>query len=374
MDTNETYQLTLFNDCATSCEAFAACGGNRCTAPCGCVWPMESEKRYKCNECYIICREREAPFQDEFPYSSAFAKELGYGRTLDQVQLRQPRHVLPISIPSYTTNKYCPNNICSDYAAIDIRMLFNCRRTGKAVLKPKFKTEDELRKYLHVTPTCKLIAVFNGEDWMLESIWAMPRIVVLQQLISLGFTLCTGPTFSVTKLTTGNTPVPYSHHTAMHMRHNKVLSEINTVGLCGVPNLYWLDGDNRELERWTSWLKNNPDIYLVSKDFTSTKKWKSIESKLLELIYLLEKTDRIFHILIIGTGHRNAGKIVKKLTQIGHSVSIITSAPIMKAIHGNRYILNNEGKLLDSKTNHPFSALIKYNLMIFKKWLNSNAA
>ena len=55
-------QLQIFNDCATTCEGYAECGGYRDTSPCGCVWTLETGLRYKCKKCNLVCRERDTPF------------------------------------------------------------------------------------------------------------------------------------------------------------------------------------------------------------------------------------------------------------------------------------------------------------------------
>ncbi len=373
MEKIEVYQNSLFDDCASKCEAYASCGGCRSTAPCGCAWPYGHEKYQQCHKCYIICRERGVFNPNPQLLSKDFATEIESGYMLEQVQLNQEQYNLPIYIPTYT-NKYRCKKAFSDFVAVDIQKLFNCRKGKGATLKPIFKTETDVRRHFNVTPECLLIVILNGQDWKLESFWAASRKAILEKLVSIGFTICTAPTFSVTALTTMGTPVPYSHHTAMLMRHHRVLSEISSVGLCGIPNLYWLDGDNKEIKRWANWLNNNAQIHLVSKDLTSTRDWNTIEFKISELISLLGKTDRFFHVLIIGTGAKNARKVVRKLTEVGHTVSIVTSAPVLKAIHGSKYFIGNNGELSDvscPKSECSFSTLIEYNSELFENDLKN---
>ncbi len=364
MEIEEIFQESLFNDCSSGCDAYAACGGRRATAPCGCVWSVDTGLRYQCQKCYIICRERGR--LDQKAKSKSFAAEIESGQTLDQVQIRQVQQDIPVFIPTYTHHKHCREETFSEFAAVDIRILLNCSKIKGATVNHKFTSPDVLRKYLNVAPDCQLIAVLNGQDWMLESFWAASRVQILARLKDLGFSICTGPTFSLTEFTTKGTRVPYSHHTAMLMRHHQVISEIDFSGLSAVPNLYWLDGDNREILRWSKWLQDNPDVHMISKDFTSTRAWSSIEPRLKEFLFLLEKTGRIFHIMIIGSGPQNALKIMRQLKECGHTVAIVTSAPIMKAIHGHKYFIDGDGKFgFGPETDSSFPMLVKSNLAIF---------
>lgn len=363
----EVYQSSLFNDCPTKCAAYGACGGNRSTAPCSCFYSIQSGKRYKCKECYIICRDV-GKFDLDNKRLKDFDEEIADGYTLDQVAIKQLPTDLPIFIPSLT-EKSSSEKLFTEYVAVDLRMMFNFSEKRKAKLKHHFKTSQLLRKRLNVSKDCGLIAVLNGHDSMLEYLWASDRVSILKQLYEIGFTICTGPTFSVTALTTTGAPVPFSHHTAMFMRHHKMMSEIANTGLSNVPNLYWIDDDSRMMRMWADWLNANPDIYLISKDFTSTHHWSTIEQKLSELIDIISISKRRFHILIVGTGAANAKKVVNKITLAGHGVSIITSAPILKALHGSQYVVDDLGNLTNvkcSKTEWPFSSLIPYNIKLFE--------
>ena len=369
----EIYQGSLFDDCSIKCEAYAACGGQRVTAPCGCAWTQSSGLRYQCHKCYLICRDRGLYNSEEKLQVKEFSTNIEDGFTLDQIDIIQSKYQFPICIPTHT-NKYKGNVKFSRFVAVDARMLFNYPHNGIANLKSQFETESLLRQYLKVSKKCELIAVLNGEDKMLEKIWAMNRTAMFSKLVSIGFKICTAPTFSLTALTPSGSLVPFSHHTAMLMRHHRVLHEINKVGLCAVPNLYWLDGDARQLNNWVDWLKTHPEIYLISRDFTSTRHWSAIEPKIIELLNLFKEVGRLFHVLIIGTGHSNAPKIVEYLKREGHNVSVITSAPIMKAIHGSKYFITANGKLSDcacEKSEYSFDDLINYNLDLFEHKLSS---
>ena len=290
---------------------------------------------------------------------------------LDQVSITQRQYNFPRYIPIYASTQH-GNAEVADWVAVDASILFNFPTPTTAVLKPVFNDADTVRKHLHVTSDCKLIAVLNGKDWMLEQFWAAPRVAILQLLASIGFSACTAPTFSVTELTTESTPVPYSHHTAMLMRHHKVMAEISAAGLCSIPNLYWIDNDRREMARWAEWLRNNPEVYTVSRDFTSTKHWSAIEPKLMELTDMLKLVGRKFHVLIIGTGFSNAVTVMRALRQAGHEVTIVTAAPCHKGLHGSKYIIEESGNraaVSCDPSEYSLPELIDYNIKVFKETL-----
>lgn len=360
----------LFEDCSR-CEALKACGGTRDTAPCGCVWPGNSGKRYQCDGCPIICRERK---KTGFEGSVAdFAPHLNAGSFLEQVSVHQYfKPKLPVFIPTNTHFISSETLLPLDWVGADIKMLFNARKKRPATLDPHFKTEDSTCKYLRVKPGCNLICVLNGKDIYLESFWGMKRKEAFEQLQASGFSLSTGPTFSVTDLTYLGTPVPYAHNSAMLMRHHRVMHEIQNAGMDVIPNIYWLDGDKRELKRWTEWLLANTNVSIISRDFSSTRNPKTVLRKLRELIEILGNVGRTFHVLIVGTGRRIAPLVIKELANAGHSGSIITSAPIQHAYRNVKYALDFNNRVVDDPfpdQTMPFSDLMVHNMLLFEKSL-----
>jgi hypothetical protein len=222
-----------------------------------------------------------------------FASRLNEGLLLDQVSVDQKLDKpFPLYIPTYTHELSSGGQPYQfGWVAADVRSILNTRN-----IKPCLKTPTSTQKRLRVGPDCNLIAVLNGEDKLLENFWATNRGEVLRQLRDSGFTIGTGATFSVNDLTVDGTPVPYSHNTAMLMRHHRVLHEIQSAGMEAVPNIYWVDGDQRELQFWTEWLMLNPGINTISRDFSSTKEAITIMSKLRELITTLNRVGRPFHV------------------------------------------------------------------------------
>lgn len=301
-----------------------------------------------------------------------FAARVEEGYALDQIAIAQVQRAFPLFIPTYT-HKYKGLELPLNWVAVDMRTLFKSRRKSAADLQPYFADEEQTRKYLRVNQQCQMLVVLNGPDWMLESFWAMPRQDALAHLAAIGFGTGTGATYSVTALTTAGTPVPYAHHTAMLLRHHRVLDEMQDAGLCATPNLYWLDGDLRELNRWADWLRNTPAVRVISRDFTATTHWSVISTKVTELIYLLSKAGRSFHVLVVGSGRANAPRILRALVTAGHTASVITSAPVLKALSGVRYHLDEQGISSEAACDpdlYPFPLLIEHNLTVFEDILH----
>lgn len=363
---------TLFGElytkeCTAQCEAFAACGGRQESAPCGCTWPASSGKRHKCEECSLVCRERQKAGPDGSGLQPDFVAHVNAGSLLEQVTLRQDSTLqFPLFIPT-NTQHLKGMQLSLRWAAADIKTLLNVRN-----LKPYFATRESTQKYLRVGPDCNLIAVLNGKDSSLENFWAMERRTILKQLQSSGFSVGTGATYSVNDSTEDGTPMPYSHNATMLMRHHRIMRETQAAGMETVPNLYWIDGDQREIQHWAEWLMLNTGVCTLTRDFSSTRDTPTVMSKLYELITLLNTVGRSFHVLIVGTGCHTAPLVLKALAEAGHSGSIITAAPIHAACKNVMYRLDNAGRIIDEKrpdTTMPFPELMWHNMEIFEQAL-----
>lgn len=355
-------------ECITKCELYSACGGNKQSAPCGCTWPASSGMRHKCDKCDLICRERtkdgpHGPESDVIPHIST-------GSLLDQVRVEQTsRAQFPLFIPTKTEFLAKDHKLTSlRWVAADVRTLFNATD-----LDPHFATDGSTREYLRVNSECNLIAVMNGKDHYLEAFWAIKqRRTLFERLHKSGFSVGTGATFSVTELTEKNTIMPSFHNATMLMRHHRVVQEIQAAGIDSIPNLYWVDGDQKELQRWADWLIENTGIYTVSRDFTSTREKHTVVKKIRDLLLLLNKVNRPIHVLIVGTGCKIAPLIVRELAKAGYSSYVITSAPIQHAYRNAEYQMSDDGQIMVHKRGDqsiPFSDLMQRNMKVFEQAL-----
>ncbi|OIN55775.1 hypothetical protein BLX24_28200 [Arsenicibacter rosenii] len=275
---------------------------------------------------------------------------------------------LPLFIPTKTEFLKDSDTLSAlRWAAADMGTLFNMKGTIS-----HFATRQSSQKYLRVGPECNLIAVLNGKDNRLERFWEMKRGTILKQLHDSGFSIGTGATFSVTDVTEKGTPMPYFHNATMLMRHHRVVQEIQVAGMEAVPNIYWIDKDQKEIQRWAEWLMKNPGIRIVSRDFTSTRNKHTVMSKLYELVSLLNTVGRSFHVMIVGTGIKIAPLVLRELAKAGHFGSIVTSAPIQLAYRNARYRLGDNNQIFTEKCTDrsvPFSDLMRHNMEIFEQAL-----
>jgi hypothetical protein len=115
-----------------------------------------------------------------------------------------------------------------------------------------------------------------------------------------------------------------------------------------------------------------PHVLTVSRDFTSTSASDVVARKVQELLFLLQQAGRAFHVLVVGTGPVSAPLILRALAAAGHTATIVTSAPIMKAQSGGRYEFAGTGELLAVASDPDqcsFVELIEHNLALFEQRL-----
>ena len=362
-------QHFLFDDCATHCDAYHACSGGYPTAPCGCAWKPDDARRYQCATCYLVCRERQSDCLAG-GHLDTFAAHVAAGLPLGRLHLDQgPPVAFPLLIPTKTADIAGPDvRLPLRWAAVDAKGLLNWRQQTGAALKPAFADALAAREHLNVGPECEVLAVFNAQDKILESFWAMPRRQALSALQGCGFAAATGPTFSVSTLTTTGTRVPRAHNLVMQMRHHRVVAEQQESGLLAIPNLYWEDG--REQQAWIDCLKVNPAVTVVSRDFTRTRSQRAFAEKLDGLLALLSAVGRPFHVLVVGAGPAHAAGALFRLAEAGFTGSIITSDPVLKASHGMGYERNAYGRLTSVSCPKPSIAHLSiHNMRLLEELL-----
>ena len=307
---------------------YYACGGS-VAAPCLCIYT--DERRYQCNTCSVFCKERS---------DWDINKQLAEGLDLDDVRVRtssKPRY--PILIPLDT--KVATQQLPLAVAGIELESLFNNAKT-KPLSPKRFLTKDEpINMHLRLPPKTRMIAVMNGKDSLLEAFWATKRSEVYKLLMENGISTLTCPTFSVVFEENG---FPASHNTCMQRRHHRVFSELQSVSIDAIPNVYWRNDE--ELMKWADWLNRNCTVSTISRDFSRTKQ-RSFLPLLEKLVAMLEKVDHRLHVLLVGMGPRNGVVAIKALSQIGYTASVVTSFASKEAtIKGKRLEVTRSGKLI----------------------------
>ncbi len=205
-----------------------------------------------------------------------------------------------------------------------------------------------------------LLAILNSDDELLEQFWQAgsdARAEMFLQLKDLGFVGCTGPTFSVWHDPLERLPC---HNEISLRRHHRILQEIADAGLVPIPNLYTTG--RRSITHTAAWLNEHPQVELVSRDFTMTKCAKPFASEYQDLVDLLSQVVRPRQVLLPGVSTERAGFVIRGLARLGHSVSLVTGDPLLKAIYGIRLSVAANGKMTQAKGVESRTALIKGNI------------
>lgn len=355
-------QSGLFQqNCAQSCEMYDACEGSA-SAPCGCS-REPPERRYECESCYILCRERRSPgFRIE--------QQLLEGIDLCELQINQnSSYQFPIFIPLNTHESISALPLA--WAGVDARSLLNEAKKKPVRPKPYLRGDRSIEDHLSLANGANLIAVLNGQDWLLEGFWGMRREDLWESLKRYRFAAVTGPTFSITREGKG---FPASHNVFMQRRHHRVMQEVQEYGLFAVPNIYWRDED--DIRRWQDWLGTQGNVQVVTRDFSRTKRNPSFQRELAEFIKLLVELKRPLHVLLVGVGPVNGLTALRELSYIGCTVSVMSSYPIREAVTKGRELNLSTSGALSAEQNLSVSReqLILKNIQAVEDYLVDKAS
>lgn len=306
-----------------------ACGGGP-DAPCGCVHGIageESERRYDCENCPVICRERRVPKPDGTG-TWTYRDEVQAGLPLDRLRLVQrDLGPLPPFIPTRTHEMNVKVRPPFPWVGVDLKTLLSVRDDGSAT--PRKLTRNgptEFRQALRVDPSTKVVAVLNGRDNLLEGLWGMDPETFSGILRDLGIDLVTGPTFSVY----GDRPA--AHNVVMMLRHHRSADDLAAGGLTVAPNLYWRTAADRR--RWVSWLTREEDVSVVSRDFSRTGNRASFEPQFRGLLEIAKQVERPLHVLLVGVGVAKGPQALDRLARAGATGSFVTAKPVMAGTGG----------------------------------------
>ena len=354
-----TQENLWVNNCASECELWDICGGSP-SAPCGCIWRTPS-KIYKCNECHVICLARKSK-------GFSVREQLKEGLDLEKVKIDHSHSpTFPSFIPLGTHE--ASNPIESPVVGVAIRTLFNQARKKPVSAKAFLQTRATLESHLKIQPTTRVIGIMNSQDWQLEGFWGMGearRRAFFELLKKAGFTLVTGPTFSVTYEESG---YPASHNVFMLRRHHRVVDEIQAAGLIAAPNLYWRNELN--IGQWRDWIKTQENLCFVARDFSLTKPKVAFARELEGLIRILEPLQRELHVFLVGVGKVNGLTALKELAKIGCTGSIVSSYPAKLAVSsGGALEVDAQGNLIQVvKRAVPKQALVDGNIKAMHQYV-----
>jgi hypothetical protein len=287
--------------------------------------------RYQCQRCDVICRERSTGAEGSL-VADDFRSQAEAGLPLALLELsgaavRYPP--LPILIPLRTDELPPGVEVTIPCVGVDARALFSRHRNGPVRARPEFLRPDRARQQLRVGSGTRIVGILNGNDATMEGFWGMPRMPFLEQAKIAGFELFTGPTFSVTS---ESGEIPASHNVIRLLHHHRVVQEIAVVGIAAAPNIYWRR--KRDRDEWVEWLRRNPQVSMISRDFSRTKSRELFLPELSGLIKILRAIDRPMHVLLVGVGGAKAGVTLRHLAEVQATASIATASPVIAARRG----------------------------------------
>lgn len=327
---------SFFQEGCRSCPGEDVCGGDS-SSPCGCKWT--GPRRHQCHICNIVCRERRETAGQ--PYDDEFRVRLREGLSVDQIGIDQPHQLEtpPLLIPLRTRNLTVEDGALLSWGAVNLEGLLSLSKDNLRVrLRQRTSAGPEgLRKALKLSPESHVLAVLNGKDEALEALWPhSTRSDLITALRDAEVTGVTGPTFSVYG------EEPSSHRVYMMMRHHKMVQEIHDAGLLSVPNLYWREGDPRDIALWGEYLRATPEVRWVSRDFSRDKNLSTFEPHLDGLLQIVRRAARPLHIFVL-TGPTLGAYAVRRLGEAGCTCSIVTARPVLAGIKGRSLVPNSGG-------------------------------
>jgi hypothetical protein len=156
------------------------------------------------------------------------------------------------------------------------------------------KSETELRKKFLIATSTKFLTVGSGFDSKLENFWCnVHRNDLLSQLPSLGVTAVTTPNFSYFTDMMGSTKL---YNFRRILLATQALSE---AGVTPIPHLNALT--NRDWDNWYSFLKDQPSIRAVAKEFTTGLASPEMgKAELRRLSKVQDKLGYPLHLIAIG--------------------------------------------------------------------------
>jgi hypothetical protein len=355
IDLDMSQQLELLEMLCPHCQVWNSCGGAK-AAPCGCS--RIGKSRYDCMNCTLLCRDRYIAFENGSVDS--FSRHVNSTKGLKELKIKQNFSVedpFPVLIPLQT--RQLPANAKLDWAGVALEDILTIRKKPPISLKKYLLSPLTSRDFLRINENGNLIAVMNGNDEILEYFWASNREEIYEALKANGFLAATGPTFSVY----GDDPD--SHSVLMLRRQFTVLQELYDRNINPIPNIYFRKGNERDRDEWVEFLCNNPSVYVIYRDFSSTpKNGIEYENLMKYFIEIITRSDRRLHILLGGIGHAKINQVIELFSDTDCTYSFLALDPVCQARIGGKALLSTDnGKLKAVKQpNIPFSALALRNV------------
>ena len=313
-------QGSLWEATCDRCPAYDECGGAE-SAPCSCI---HHGKRYRvCASCSIVCTQRSAKDSSGRDVDS-FRSRLREGLPLAALRISQPTFDLPPLILSRSECLPRDFNLPDGWVGVHLR-------TVLSLVRAKSTWQDaaaEIRSRLRVNPSCRLVGVLSGDDDLLEALWGVEPRRFFGRMREADIEILTGPTYSIY----GENPA--SHNVVMLLRHHRFCADAFAAGFSVIPNLYYNSRGDRA--KWAAWLRENPDVHSVARDFSRTKHPTSFWPEINGLIEILRTTNRPLRVLLTGVGEQKMSEARSALWRVGASASFVSPRAIVAPPESSR--------------------------------------
>ena len=353
-------QHGLWETTCDECVLFDACGGSD-TAPCGC-WKT-GQDRYDCGNCASVCLERSVR-DSSGALIDSLEIQAEAGRDLQTVFVAHStplRGSFPLVI-HYRTDCVALPALPVRWVAAELGVLFS-RSSSVGQPSSHLRSPATLRARLNASATSKVLAMLTGRDDELEVLWGSDRAALYESLQSCRVSLVSGPTFSICA---DSGSLPASHNVVMLHRHHRLMSEICGSGLPAVPNVYWRTRE--DVEQWISWLRNNPGVISVARDFSRTKTRPSLDPHLEGLAEILSRTDRKMHVFTCGIGPGHARYVLRTLAEVNATCTFVMAHPLVMAANHRAYEIEGSRIAFRSSDESPADLAVR-NLRTIENFL-----
>jgi hypothetical protein len=326
--------LGLLFDC-TTCELYDQCGGSD-TGPCGCIH-LGTAREYDCAHCPLHCRERRTAL--DLASRAEYVKELEAGRPLSTVTPNGiPAPALPLFIPTLCDRQDTGTRLEVGWFGVQLTSFLSLREDGSAHAQAWVR-RGEIAQAQRVTSSARPIALLHGNDYLLRGFWGMDRLKFYEMLHACGVQVVTAPTFSVYN---DSVIWPASESVMMMLHHHRVLDELYRYGFVAAPNLFWRSSEDRRT--WVAWLKDHPEVTLLSRDFSCTRDRVDQLAELHLLTEIIGTVGRRMHILLQGIGIGKASATLRELERVGATCSFVTGHPILLGRGGQSVRITKDGR------------------------------
>lgn len=326
-----------------SCFLKAICGGLRVR---GAAFDCQ---RFCCRkkDCQIVCFNSPASYARRLKEIGGFEAD-GIPRC-EPIEFERISGFAPLIHHAYSRSSF----LKTDVVALSLYELLD--RNGA----PKFHSLEEVSQNFRFDPQAKIIVSGVHKDRLIERVWSSehrPAIVSMLKSIRVG--MLTTPNYSVYN----NVPRPENLYNI-----KRILLFAQEFLAAGIPTALHINAcTDADYDRYAEYLLNRPEYQAISFEFITgpgypSRQWWHIR----KLIELQNRLHRQFQLVL-----RGGTKALSALSGAYSNIVVVDSDPLHRALHRQRMILGNDGRVKVVKNHlpegHPIDELFAQNLATAK--------